>query len=594
MSNIAPVIGSGLVLLAMMVASCTFAMSLSAGRTGNIRRLTAARFGAHATSLLIGAAMMCLAYAMVTHDFSVAYVARYSDREMPPLYLLAALWGGQAGSLLLWLLVLAIYASMTVGLLETKHLELQPYVIATLMAVMVFFCVLVTFEGNPFATTRDVPVDGEGLNPLLQNVHMLIHPPCLVFGYAGCVVPFAFAVAALATGRLDVEWLRASRGLTLVALSFLALGTILGMRWAYEMLGWGGYFAWDPVQNGALLPLLSLVAFVHGAMAQEKRGTSKVSNVLFACATFLLTIFGTFIDRSGIVPSVHAYAQSSIGSWIGGFIALVGAACGVLVVRRWCELRGERSTHTLDSPRDLIFRIGTWVIALTLFVILVATIFPLVSRALWNETIVVGPRALLDFVRPLGLLLVFLMVAGTVVSRARRATGQRANVAARSRRRRIRGLLAHVGVLAMVVGFAGKSWDVDRDMVLDPGQTDHVGALTLEYAGARTVVGEDRRSTIADVLVKRDGDMLGTVSPSKVVYAKTPDSPTTHIAILRSLRQDVSVVVGSINPVTQRAALQVSVRPLVSFVWLGGLLVVLGCLVSIYPSRLWKRRTSEA
>ncbi|MEA2752425.1 MAG: cytochrome c-type biosis protein CcmF, partial [Myxococcales bacterium] len=293
-----PSFGLLLLLAVMVAASYTFAVSLSAGSSGRIKTLQAARFGAYGTVALIAVAVLCLAYAFVSHDFRLRYVAHYSDRGMPTIFLLTALWGGQDGSLLWWLFLLSIYIGVCVFTLGKKYLELQPYIIATLMAVVIFFCVLMAFAANPFATgVSGARPDGEGLNPLLQNFYMIIHPPSLYIGFVGCSIPFAFCIAALVTGRLDIEWIQACRKFTLFAVLFLAIGNTLGMLWAYEELGWGGYWAWDPVENAAFMPLLTLAAFVHSVMIQERRGMLKVWNVFLICLTFFMTIFGTFLTR---------------------------------------------------------------------------------------------------------------------------------------------------------------------------------------------------------------------------------------------------------------------------------------------------------
>jgi cytochrome c-type biogenesis protein CcmF len=343
-----PAFGASLLLLVMVVASYTFAVGLAAGRSGRPRTLQAARFGAYGTVALIGGAVLCLAYAFVSHDFRIRYVSHYSDRSMPLHYLLTALWGGQDGSLLWWLFLLSAYIGACVKWLGRRYLELQPYVIATLMSVVLFFCVLMAFAANPFATNvAATRADGEGLNPLLQNYWMVIHPPCLYTGFVGCSVPFAFAVAALVTGRLDHEWIVASRKWTLFCWMFLAIGNTLGMLWAYEVLGWGGYWGWDPVENAAFMPFLTASAYVHSVMIQERRGLLKLWNVFLICLTFFLTIFGTFLTRSGMIASVHSFAQSSIGSYFAAFLLLLIAFAATLILWRWPELRDIKPARRL-------------------------------------------------------------------------------------------------------------------------------------------------------------------------------------------------------------------------------------------------------
>jgi cytochrome c-type biogenesis protein CcmF len=357
-----PAFGASLLLMVMVVAGYTFAVALAAGASGRPRTLQAARFGAYGTVALIGVAVLCLAYAFVSHDFRIRYVAHYSDRSMPLHYLLTALWGGQDGSLLWWLFLLSAYIAACVRWLGRRYLELQPYVIATLMSVVLFFCILMTFSSaQPFATNISATrADGDGLNPLLQNYWMVIHPPCLYTGFVGCTVPFAFAVAALATGRLDHEWIVASRKWTLFCWMFLAIGNTLGMLWAYEVLGWGGYWGWDPVENAAFMPFLTASAYVHSVMIQERRGMLKVWNVFLICLTFFLTIFGTFLTRSGMIASVHSFAQSSIGTYFAAFLLLLIASATTLILWRWPELRDIKPARALRAAAV----ISGWIVIL--------------------------------------------------------------------------------------------------------------------------------------------------------------------------------------------------------------------------------------
>jgi cytochrome c-type biogenesis protein CcmF len=357
-----PAFGTSLLLGVMVLASYTFAVALNAGASGRPRTLQAARFGAYGTVALIGTAVVCLAYAFVSHDFRIRYVSHYSDRSMPLHYLLTALWGGQDGSLLWWLFLLSAYVGVCVKWLGKRYTALQPYVIATLMSIVLFFCVLMAFAANPFATNVSAPrTDGEGLNPLLQNYWMVIHPPCLYTGFVGCSVPFAFAVAALVSGRLDHEWIVASRKWTLFCWMFLAIGNTLGMLWAYEVLGWGGYWGWDPVENAAFMPFLTASAYVHSVMIQERRGMLKVWNVFLISLTFFLTIFGTFLTRSGMISSVHSFAQSSIGSYFAVFLLLLLAFTATLILWRWPELRDIK-----PSPRLRRAALASgWIVILT-------------------------------------------------------------------------------------------------------------------------------------------------------------------------------------------------------------------------------------
>jgi cytochrome c-type biogenesis protein CcmF len=405
-----------LVLYAIMVAAAyTFAVAIVSGR-GRPRYLRAARLGAYGVVSLIGLAILCLSYAFVTHDFRIKYVAHYSDRSMETLYLLTALWGGQDGSLLWWLFLLSVYTGVCVWWLGGKFRELQPYIIATLMVVVLFFCVLMSFAANPFSTSvAGARLDGEGLNPLLQNFYMIIHPPSLYTGFVGCSVPFAFAVAALVTGRLDNEWISAVRNWMLFAWMFLSIGNALGMLWAYEELGWGGYWAWDPVENAAFLPWLTATAFVHSMMIQERRGMLKVWNVSLVLITFFLTIFGTFLTRSGLIASVHSFAQSNIGIYFVWFLGIIIAACVGLVVWRLPRMRSEGRIEAVLS-REAAFLANNWAFLGIMVFILVATTFPRISEWLMNQQSTVGPTFYNAWLPPAGLFLFALMGMGPLLA----------------------------------------------------------------------------------------------------------------------------------------------------------------------------------
>jgi cytochrome c-type biogenesis protein CcmF len=402
-----PEFGTGVLYAILVAAAYTFAVSLGAGR-GQPRLLQSARYGAYATCALTLFAVILLAYAFITHDFRIRYVSRYSDRAMPTSYLFTALWGGQDGSILWWLFLLSLYTSGCVAWLKGRYRQLQPYVIATLMVIVGFFAVLMLFAANPFeASVAGARPDGEGLNPQLQTYWMIIHPPSLYTGFVGCSVPFAFCVAALATGRLDNEWIVAVRKWMLFAFMFLSFGNCLGMIWAYEELGWGGYWAWDPVENAACLPWFGAGAFVHSTMIQERRNMMKVWNVLLICITFFLTIFGTFLTRAGIIVSVHSFAQSDIGKYFIWFMALIVASSAGLIIWRAPLLRSKAQIEAVAS-REAMFLANNWALLGGATFILVATMFPKIAE-LWGEKAVVGPPFFNLWMGPIGLSIFLLM-----------------------------------------------------------------------------------------------------------------------------------------------------------------------------------------
>src|SRR5262245_24948513 len=403
-----PEFGTGVLYAILVAAAYTFAVSIAAGR-GRPRLLQAARLGAYGTVALVGLAVLVLAYAFVSHDFRLSYVARYSDRSMSTAYLIAALWGGQDGSLLWFLFLTSVFSGACVGWLQRRYLELQPYVIATLMSVVMFFSVLMIFAANPFATSvGGAPLDGNGLNYQLRNFYMIIHPPSLYIGFTSAAIPFAFAIAALATGRLDNEWIVASRKWMLFSWLFLSIGNALGMLWAYEELGWGGYWAWDPVENAACLPWFTASAYVHSIMIQERRGMLKVWNIFLICATFFLTIFGTFLTRSGLIASVHSFAQSGIGIYFVYFMGVIAATCTALIVYRLPKLRSEGSFESVLS-RESAFVFNNWGLVSICVFILVATVWPRISEWLLDQKSTLGPTFYNAWIPPVALIVFALM-----------------------------------------------------------------------------------------------------------------------------------------------------------------------------------------
>ncbi len=403
-----PGFGSLIVYGILVLAAFTFALALAAGG-GRPHLLRSARLAAYATSAMILCGVLLLAYGFLTHDFRIRYVSRYSNRDTTEGYLLSALWGGQDGSLLWWTFLLGGYCAAAVRWMQGKYRELQPYIIATLMVLVAFFCCLMIFPANPFEqNATGAPADGTGLNPLLKNYWMIIHPPCLYMGFVGCAVPFSFAVAALVSGRLDSEWIVAVRKWMLFAFLFLSIGNVLGMIWAYEELGWGGFWAWDPVENAACLPWFTAAAYVHSTIIQERRNMFKIWNVVLICLTFCLTIFGTTLSRSGLISSVHSFAKSDIGPYFFVFLSLIVAASAGLIVWRLPLLRARAEVESLAS-REAMFVLNNWALLGGMTFVLVATTFPLLSELFTAQEVTVGPPFYNKWMAPIGLLIFALM-----------------------------------------------------------------------------------------------------------------------------------------------------------------------------------------
>jgi cytochrome c-type biogenesis protein CcmF len=479
-------------------------------------------------------AALCLWKGLFAHDFNIEYVAQYTSRNLPTSYVFAAFWAGQKGSLLFWAGILSLFGAAAQGLTSRRHAALLPYVAAVTNLVVAFFVITMLFAANPFERLLFTPEDGRGLNPQLQNPGMTIHPPMLYLGYISITIPFAFAVAALLSKKLDTGWIHAMRKWTILSWLFLSAGITLGMWWAYVELGWGGYWAWDPVENASLLPWLTMTAFLHSVMIQEKRGMLKRWNVGLIVASFLLSIFGTFITRSGIIASVHSFAQGSVGAFFLVFLVLSAVLSFALLYVRWPLLEPEGQLESMAS-REAAFLFNNLALVGIAFSVLWGTLFPIISEAVRGTKITVGPPFFNRVNIPLGLFLLALtgigpliawrkasaqnlqrqfiapvatglvvlvsllaagiregwalaawalsgFVAGTVTQefwrgiRARRRMhgeslpGALIHLVSRNRRR-YGGYVVHVGILTYMVAFAGMAFKVTREVTLSPGQT---------------------------------------------------------------------------------------------------------------------------
>lgn len=418
-----PFFGYLVLLLSVVAATFTLALAVVGHHRRDARLTTAAQYGVFIVFGLLSVASFALIYLFVADDYSVKYVHRYSDRSMPLFYKATAFWGGQDGSLLFWVWVMSIWSAVAVALNRRRHAAIMPYTIVTMMVVTLFFTVMMAFVANPFETfVTAAPADGRGLNPLLQNPYMVIHPPSLYLGYIGWTIPFCFAIGALVHGRLGYEWIDAMRRWCLAAWLFLTIGLVLGGLWAYEELGWGGYWAWDPVENAAFFPWLTGTAFIHSIQVQERRQMFKIWNLVLIILTFALTLTGTMMTRSGIVQSVHAFAQSDIGTFFLPFIAGALLISFVLVIWRMNRLQSENRLESIFS-REVVFLVNNWILVLMAFAVLTGTLYPAVFKWLFSEEIHVGPSFYNKYMGPLGLTLLFLTGAGPLLP-WRRSSGK--------------------------------------------------------------------------------------------------------------------------------------------------------------------------
>lgn len=415
-------IGTFAIYFALYVALVGTALAFVAGKTGSRRFLHASRFAAFTTFGAIAVASSVLLHALITHDFSLEYVVSNTDKHMPLFYLIGAFWGGQAGSLLFWVSVVGFFTTICLWVYRDSYQEFMPWVTMVCLAIMAGLLIILAFGSSPFETYEVInhPAVGEGLNPILQTPKMVIHPPCLLTGLASMTVPFAFAIAALITGSTTSKWVEAARAWILVPWLFLSVGNILGGMWAYEELGWGGYWAWDPVENAAFMPWLMSTALIHSLMIQERRGMLKRWNVLLMISTYLLTVFGTYITRSGLIQSVHTFAQSEIGDYFLVFLLTVFGAAFALLAWRWKHLKSERKLDSVKS-REASFMLNNWLFLAMTLVVFFGTLWPKIKEGLTGQEVSIGAPWFDRWMVPLSILMLIMMGVGTVIA-WRRAT----------------------------------------------------------------------------------------------------------------------------------------------------------------------------
>src|SRR5437588_12806978 len=410
-------LGSFLLLATFVVCSYSAAVSVAGARRRS-RPLIESGVGAfYLTAALMTVASAVMINAFLTNDYTIKYVVHYSDSVQPLFYKITSYWGGLDGSIMFWVFLLSIFGSLAVYVNRERHRELIPYVVATISVVQMFFLYLMVVHKNPFTTYLSAaPGEGEGLNPLLQNFYMAIHPPSLYTGFVGMTIPFAFGIAALVTGHLDDSWLRAVRRWTMFSWLFLSFGLTLGMIWAYEELGWGGYWAWDPVENAGLLPWFTATAFLHSVMVQERRSMLRIWNVTLVIVTFFLTIFGTFMTRSGVVQSVHAFGEDRVLAWLftGFMVAILTFSFGLVIYR----LPLLKSRNELDSwvSREAAFMVNNWILLFSAFFILFGTMFPTLSEAVTGTRLTVAAPFFNKWMAPIGLILLFLTGVGPLLA----------------------------------------------------------------------------------------------------------------------------------------------------------------------------------
>jgi cytochrome c-type biogenesis protein CcmF len=633
--------------LTILVALCGLLTSIAGGVSGDRRAIAASKASIVLIAVLVTLCCAALLKAMLASDFRFQYVINYSERALPAGYKIAAFWAGQEGSLLLWAWLLAMVSVLALLGWRRKTGREFTFAYGVLAAISGFFTLIMLFTANPFAMVQGpVPADGSGLNPMLQDPGMIIHPPLLFIGYAGFTVPFALLIGVLLVGRKDNHWLADTRRWLLFSWLFLTAGIVLGAWWAYVELGWGGYWAWDPVENASLLPWLTATAVLHSMIAQQHRGMFKRWNVSLIAMSFILCIFGTYLTRSGVISSVHAYSKSWVGNLFLIFLVVLVLLSVGLLAWRWKALKPD---HRIESyiSREGAFLYGNILLTGMMLVTLIGTIYPILS-ATFGDPITLTPAFYNKWVAPIGLLLAFLMAHGPVlafgrsaakdiardmfwpgvgamvgtavvavmmtinpwallctfiavlgtlavivgfarvVSARHRSTGEAWIVAAirmiDADKRRYGAQMAHLGLMLFIIGVASSSlFKVEQDISLVKGEPQTVGRYTMELESLEMLRGANYQAIQATVRITgADGDAI-TLTPQRREYDKWRRQMNTEVALHSSWREDVYVILGGVSPDMSHAGFSVLLSPLVLWIWLGGIVMTFAGVFCMLP-----------
>ncbi len=662
-------VGYGILIVSFLVSLYGIVAAVYGGLRNRAAWVESARLSMLLTFPLITLVVVIMEYMLVIGDYQMEFVYNVTSNSMPLYLKLTALWGGQAGSLVFWSWLLAAFAALVTLRKWQRDREMLPYVIVVSLVTLAFFLSLSVFVENPFNSfwadargnvatsmfmpaggTAFTPPDGRGLNPLLRHPGMIIHPPMLYLGFVSFVIPFAFAIAALVTGRTDDRWIRLTRRWTLIAWLFLSLGLLLGSRWAYDVLGWGGYWAWDPVEIAAFMPWLSGTAFLHSVMIQEKRGLFKRWNMILIIVTYSLVIFGTFLTRSGVLSSVHSFAQSAIGPLFFGFISITFIISLALLLWRWNFLRAEGHMTSLLS-RESLFLYNNLLFIFILAICLLGVIFPLISELLTGQKVTFGPPWYEQNTGPLFAGLLFLMgvaplsawghstfkslgraiwkpalvalavlvvviVTGTThwaallaffltafvaavtlyeygraVWARHRSTGEALPLAlwrlAGRNRRRYGGYIIHLGVVLMALGIVGiEMFQVETQGTIRQGQSLSLQNYTITFRELAEFDTDDARNVArAVVSVTKNGQPMGNLYPRRDFYYEAQQSMTIP-GVRSTMEDDLYVLLVDWESISSAGVtFKIFRNPLVNWLWVGGLIFILGTLVAAWPDR---------
>jgi cytochrome c-type biogenesis protein CcmF len=643
-------IGSTSIAAALLGALAVVVTGIAGGFTRKPGLLRAARYGTYFVFAAMTTALITMEVALLTHDFSVSYVARVGSRETPTYYTAISLWSSLEGSILFWGWILSAYGALVAFVNRRSDSRLVPFAYGVMGFVGLFFYGLLTGPANPFGEVFPVPANGPGPNPLLQNHPLMgLHPPMLYLGYVGLTVPFAFAIGALLSGKLDEEWIRSTRRWTVAAWAFLSVGIVAGGWWSYEVLGWGGYWAWDPVENASFLPWLTATAFLHSVMVQERRGMLKTWNLSLIIGTFLLTLFGTFLTRSGILDSVHAFTEGMIGPIFLAFIALVMVLSLVLIAWRSDRLHAPGSLDAVVS-RESTFILNNLLFVAFTFTVLLGTTFPLMVEAVNGNRVSVGPPYFNMVSVPIGVLLLFLMgigpalpwrrtapeklkqtflvpvvvglvsvlagfalgarsfwplvtfafagfVMATIVEEFRKGIRARRRIAGVSapvalgqiltrNNRRYGGYVVHVGIVVIIVALAlSGTYRFEREVTLREGQLMQLGDYGVVFDELWAEEEPQRFVVGGTFSVFHEGEPKGTLTP-RLNYYRNSQQPIGTPAVRSTLKEDLYLTLMAFDQEAgSHATIRAIVNPAVPWLWIGGMIVAIGGILAVMPQR---------
>jgi cytochrome c-type biogenesis protein CcmF len=642
-----PEVGAGTLWVALALALWGAVASVAGARTGRPALVASAQHAALGVFVLVTGTLLLLAGAFLGFDFSLRYVASNTDLGTPYYYRLTAVWGALEGSIMLWTWMVALYTLLVIVRHRASARELYPWVLTVMLGVQAFFLLVMTVPAPVFERLSPVPPDGRGLNPLLLDAGMITHPVALYLGFTGFTVPFAFAMAALITGRVGDFWITATRRWTIIAWYFLALGLLIGGWWSYHVLGWGGYWAWDPVENAAFMPWLTGTALLHSVMIQERRRMLRLWNLALVILTFGLTLFATFLTRSGVIASVHAFSQSSIGVFFLSFLALVLLSALVLLAWRWETLGAQGELDSVVS-RESAFLLNNVFLVAAAFTVFFGTVFPLLSEAVRGVKVSVG-APFFNYVNiPLFLSLVFLMGVGPLIAwrraswenlrrnffwpvvigvgaaavvfvvgvrptiavlvfgltafvattitvdlvratRARRAMGEGAVRALGGllvrHNRRYGGFIVHLGILIIMLGVMGsQAWSVQTEATVKRGEHVELAGYKARFEELRESQESNHFKVTARFSVSNGRAAATVLEPAKKFY-KREQAPIAYVDYRLGLVEDVYLVLGDFTNDGTQATVKFQVNRCVSWIWFGGFVLTLGAMLAILPER---------